>query len=158
MRWTDRPGAGGPAFAGAFALRDTTPEETLRFHGLRATTGRTALLAVLLEADHPLTHQEVLDRLPAGTMDRVSVYRSLHRLTEAGILHRAYVDGRTWCYETADRCGHNRCHPHFICRQCGTTTCMTDVVVPLARGIDKGYVPERQKVLIEGLCPRCAKR
>ena len=137
-------------------MHHSTPEETLRFHGLRATPGRVAVLEVLLAADRPLTHHEILERLAPGTIDRVSVYRGLHRFAETGIVHRAYVDGRTWCYETADRCSHNRCHAHFTCRKCGRTTCMENVMVPLARGIADGFVPERQKVLIEGLCPRCA--
>lgn len=138
-------------------MRHATPAETLRHHGLRATAGRKAVLALLLASERPLTHQEILDRLGPDTMDRVSVYRALHRFVEAGIVHRAYVDGRTWCYETADRCDHDQCHAHFACRRCGQTTCMEDAVVPLARGITKGFVPERQKVLIEGLCARCAR-
>lgn len=139
-------------------MHKTTPEETLRFHGLRATEGRKAVLRVLLASRRPLTQQDIFDRLAAGTMDRVSVYRALHRFAEAGIVHRAYVNERTWCFETADRCSHDHCHAHFTCRQCGQTTCMEDVVVPLARGVSKGFVAERQKVLIEGLCPKCAGR
>jgi hypothetical protein len=33
---------------------------------------------------------------------------------------------------------------------------MDRAVVPLAHNLRKGYVAERQKVLIEGLCPMCA--
>ena len=54
-------------------MHQSTPEETLRFHGLRATPGRKAVLEVLLAADRPLTHHEITGRLDPGAMDRVSV-------------------------------------------------------------------------------------
>ena len=131
--------------------------DVLRAHGLNATRGRVKLLAILKAARRPLTHTEILRRLRSTRLNRVSVYRALDAFVEAGLLHRAFVDDRAWAFESPDRCDERRCHPHFTCRSCGAVSCMPQVRVPLARGVPKGYLAERQKVHIEGLCPSCAK-
>ena len=136
----------------------TDPRETLRAHGLRCTQGRLKMLSVLRSAKRPLSHAEVVARLGPSRMNRVSVYRALEALLAAGLVHRAFVDGRTWVFEVADRCGPRQCHPHFSCRACGAVTCMTDVVLPVAEGLPEGYTLERQKVYIEGACALCNQR
>lgn len=130
--------------------------DVLRAHGLHATRGRMKLLSILRAARRPLTHTEVLRRLRSARLNRVSVYRALDAFVEAGLVHRAFVDGRTWAFETPERCDERRCHPHFTCRKCGTVACMPRVRVPFARGLPKGYIAQRQKVHIEGLCPSCS--
>ena len=122
---------------------------------LRRTPRRVRLLALLLRADRPMSHLEIHRALGPGQADRVSVYRALEAFVERGLVHRAYVDGRTWMYESADRCADDHCHPHFTCRLCGEVTCLVDVGVPVIRRIGGGYLPERQQVHIIGLCPRC---
>ena len=132
--------------------------ETLRAHGLRCTRGRRRLFEVLRAARRPLTHGEILGRLRGTRLNRVSVYRGLESFVRVGLVHRAYVRERTWAFETAEHCEEDRCHPHFTCRGCGSVECMTEVTVPLAGGVPKGYIAERQQVHIEGLCPPCADR
>jgi len=128
----------------------------LRSRGLRPTRGRLRLLSLLRAARRPLSHGEILRRMRGQAMDRVSVYRALQAFVRAGLLHRAYLDERTWTFETPDRCGPDRCHPHFTCRRCEKVTCLTQVHVPLVTGLPRGWIAERQKVHIEGLCPACA--
>ncbi len=130
----------------------------IRSCGLRSTPGRMKLLSVLKAARRPLSHGEILVRMRGERMDRVSVYRALDAFVGVGLVHRAYVDGRTWAFETADRCGRDRCHPHFSCRLCGSVTCLIEVHVPLVTGLRKGWIAERQKVHLEGLCASCAAR
>ena len=134
----------------------TTPEDLLRVSRLRLTPTRRRVLDVLLRARKPLSHQELMQRLADGATDRVTVYRTLTRLVEAGVVHEAFVSDRTRLYETADRCHADHCHAHFTCRQCEQTTCLVTSEVPIVRDLPGGFVPERQKVLIEGLCPKCA--
>jgi len=130
-------------------------KETLHAHGFRCTEGRARILRVLQSARKPLSHAEILKRT-GKHVNRVTVYRVLEAFAEAGMVHRAYVNERTWVFELSDRCTSRQCHPHFTCRKCGRVTCLTDVVVPLAKGLPKGYVAERQKVHIEGICAACA--
>jgi Fur family ferric uptake transcriptional regulator len=129
-------------------------EEVLRARKLRITKGRVMVLSLLLKARRPLSQKEVMERT-GGALDRVSVYRILHVLSGADIIHRAYVEGRSWVFESAHRCGEHHCHPHFSCRNCGATTCLEDIEIFLKGNIKKGFLVERQKVLIEGLCPEC---
>lgn len=132
--------------------------DVLRSYGLRRTPGRMRVLSVLRSAKRPLAHADILSRLGLPAMDRVSVYRALEAFVKAGLVHQAFVSGRTRVFETADRCRPRQCHPHFSCRTCGGVTCMTDVVFPIAKGLPKGYTVERQKISIEGVCAQCNAR
>jgi len=129
-------------------------ENVLKSRKLRVTKGRVAVLSLLLRARRPLSQKEIMERT-GGKLDRVSVYRILHALAGADIIHRAYVDGRSSLFEAADRCGAHHCHAHFSCRSCGSTTCMEDVSISYKGNIKKGFLVERRKVLMEGLCPEC---
>jgi len=132
--------------------------DILQSHGLRRTQGRMKILSVLKSARRPLSHTQILTRLGEPGVNRVSVYRALETFVNAGFVHRAFVDGRTRVFEVADRCGPQQCHPHFSCRRCGSVTCMTDVVLPVAKGLPEGYTIDRQKVHIEGVCGPCNGR
>lgn len=123
--------------------------------GLRRTPRRLGLLSLLLGARRPMSHLEVHRALGRGVADRVSIYRALEAFVEKGLVHRVFAAGRARLYETADRCGDDHCHPHFTCRTCGQVTCLVKVVVPVAKSISGGYVAERQRVLITGVCPQC---
>lgn len=127
----------------------------LKAHGLRRTAGRLRVLRALKSARKPLPHADILQRLGKPPMDRVSLYRALDAFVEAGLVHRVLVDERTCVFEFADRCGPHQCHPHFYCRACRDITCLTDTELPMAKGLPRGYIVERQKVSIDGLCPRC---
>ena len=151
-----RHGEAGKSGRKDSVLRKPTAEELLRANGLRPTSTRRRILDVLLRAKKPLSHQAVMDRLGQQPIDRVTVYRTLHRLVETGLVHEAFVNDRTGLYETADRCYVDHCHAHFTCRRCGQTVCLTEAKVPLVTGLRRGFVAQRQKVLIEGLCPRCS--
>ncbi len=128
----------------------------LRKSGLKATKGRVEVLTLFLEAGRPLAQMQIMDLL-GMKLDRASVYRTLSAFTDAGIIHMAYVDGRHRVYELPDKCGAQSCHPHFSCRGCGMTACLEDFHVHYRGTLGKGFVAERQKVLIEGLCPDCKK-
>jgi Fur family ferric uptake transcriptional regulator len=129
--------------------------ERLAGAGLKRTPRRRRILAVLIQAHRPISRAEVLRTLGDDAPDRVSVYRALEAFVVKGLVHRVYAGGRTWLYETADRCGADHCHPHFTCRSCGEVTCLLKVVVPVVRGLQGGYRAERQRVHITGLCPQC---
>ncbi|HSW01752.1 MAG TPA: transcriptional repressor [Sedimentisphaerales bacterium] len=122
---------------------------------LYCTEARVAILQVLLEAGGPL-RQDQIARWESHKLNKVTVYRTLDSLAEAGLVHRAFMQNRTWHFELADHCSENQCHPHFTCTNCGVTRCMTDVSLPMAKITQKGYILSRQQVRLEGLCPACA--
>ena len=130
-------------------------KELLRANRLRCTAGRMEVLAILIRATKPLSHGDIMKRLSRKKFDRVSVYRCLDRFVRRDIVHKAYVSGRNDMFEIAAHCGEDYCHPHFICRRCKETFCMTQVSVPVLRNLGGGFIPKRQKIYIEGICPDC---
>jgi Fur family ferric uptake transcriptional regulator len=66
-------------------------EALLRAAGLRATRAAQTVLGLLAEASHPLTHDDLVAAYTAAAgqrPDRVTVYRVLDRLVEAGLCDR----------------------------------------------------------------------
>jgi Fur family ferric uptake transcriptional regulator len=131
-------------------------EDLLKATGLRRTGPRMVVLAVLLEAGKPVTQQEIARLLGWESPNKVTIYRALERLIDAGIVHKAFLRQRSWHFELAGNCSKNQCHPHFTCNKCGQTHCMTELSIPLAKGLKKGFVLHRQQIRLEGLCPSCA--
>jgi len=136
----------------------TSAQQTLRRAGLRCTRGRLAVYELLVSRARPLAHQDIMEGLGNSGVDRVTVYRALETLVERGVVHKAFLQQRRWHFEAADRCGEHHCHPHFTCTRCEQTTCLDDVEVALVRGLKRGYVAERQRVHISGICPACSGR
>ncbi len=123
---------------------------------LYCTKARVAILKVLMETVGPLSQDQISGQLESRTLNRVTVYRTLESLAEAGLVHRAFIENRAWHFELADHCTEHQCHPHFTCTRCGVTQCMTDITLPMAVIPRKGFVITRQQVRLEGLCPACA--
>ncbi|NLH43428.1 MAG: transcriptional repressor [Planctomycetes bacterium] len=134
---------------------DEQARHMLRETKLYCTEARVAILRVLLEANGPL-RQDQIAGWESHKLNKVTVYRTLDSLAEAGLVHRAFLQNRAWHFELADHCSEKQCHPHFTCTNCGVTRCMTDISLPLAKIPQKGYVISRQQVRLEGLCPACA--
>jgi Fur family ferric uptake transcriptional regulator len=123
---------------------------------LRRTQPRVAILTVLLDADRPLSQDEIAEALGAQAPNKVTIYRALETLLKTGLVHRAFVHERTWRFELADNCSERQCHPHFTCNGCGRTTCLVDLEAPLPARRYRGYTIQRQRIELEGLCPDCA--
>jgi len=123
--------------------------------GLRATAQRNVILRVIARAAQPMSARELCRRARLSSVDRATVYRIVQSLEAAEIVHHAYTSGRTSFYEIADRCSKRFCHPHFICKVCGTATCLYGSHVPHLT-VPKGYAVERSKMLLFGLCPACS--
>jgi len=123
---------------------------------LYCTEARLAILQVLMQAARPLRQDQIAEQLTLRALNKVTVYRTLESLMEVGLVHRAFTYNRAWHFELANHCTEHQCHPHFTCTHCGVTTCLTDVLLPMAKISQKGFVVSRQQVRLEGLCPTCA--
>jgi Fur family ferric uptake transcriptional regulator len=136
-------------------LRDKA-RQILKNARLYCTEPRLAILQVLMQAARPLRQDQVAEQLTLRALSKVTVYRTLESLIEVGLVHRAFTYERTWYFELADHCTEHQCHPHFTCTKCGVTHCLTDILLPMAKISQKGFVVDRQQVRLEGLCPACA--
>ena len=125
---------------------------------IRCTNQRMAVLGVLIKAGRPMTQEQISTRLGVGAPNKVTVYRILAGFMVAGFVHKAFLSRRTWHFELADRCTENQCHPHFTCTSCGDTHCLSEMSFPMARSHQKGFIIDRQRVQLEGLCPACSSK
>ena len=130
-------------------------ENLLRSAGLRRTGPRMAILNVLLHTHKPLSQDEIAAKLAPAIPNKVTIYRTLESFCKAGLVHKAFMQKRAWHFELADKCTENQCHPHFTCKKCGVISCLVGLSVSIVKGLKKGFVIHRQRVQLEGLCPRC---
>mgnify|MGYP002813940016 CR=1 FL=1 len=133
-------------------------ESMLASASLYKTAPRVAVLDVLLNAGRPLTQGQIVQRLGKGPFDKVTIYRTLESFCEAGLVHKVFLQDRCGYFEPAQNCTEKQCHPHFTCTSCGGTSCMTDISLPMAKSPHKGFVIRRQRVQLEGLCPKCGPK
>lgn len=105
----------------------------LRNAAVRVTQARVSVMAMLLSARSAVSHQDIQDRL-AG-MDRVTLYRVLDCLTDAGLAHKIASDDRIFRYNAGAGKEHHdhsalqsaRGHPqhgHFRCMRCARVFCL----------------------------------
>lgn len=128
----------------------------LKSVNLRRTMARIAVLAVLLRVGKPVTQEQVAVKLGANMPNKVTIYRTLKRLLDVGLVHKAFIQKRTWHFELAHNCTEKQCHPHFTCIRCGATQCLMGLSTSIIRGLKKGFIVHRQQVRLEGLCPGCS--
>ncbi len=131
--------------------------ELLKDHGLKQTTGRLALLSVLIEAEKPLSHRDICAALGDLYYDPVSVYRSLECFIEAGFVHKVEDENRTWLFALCTCTEGSHCHPHFFCRSCGRCECLKMYRIPAIAELRQDYVIEEQRYYIIGICGSCRK-
>jgi Fur family transcriptional regulator, ferric uptake regulator len=133
-----------------------TADELLRGAGLYSTRARISIMEAMLKAGRPVDMRDLAGRLGDERPDDVTIYRTLESFCKKGLVHRVFGEGRTSRFEPAHNCGEVQCHPHFTCRRCGVTQCLTGVTMPLVTGLRKGYRLLRQQVRLEGICPGCS--
>ena len=128
--------------------------ELLRSVHLRQTKPRLEILQAMLKSDAPLTQEQIADKIGPDAPNKTTIYRTLTQLVDKNLVHQAYLDDRTAHFELAHHCGEHQCHPHFTCRQCHKTQCLTGIHVPLVK-LPKNYTIRRQQIHIEGFCADC---
>lgn len=151
----------------------TVAEAQLRDASVRITTARVKVLAALLDAQpaqRAFSHQEMQDAF--ADMDRVTLYRALDCLTDAGLAHKIAGDDRVFRYSAgADHggthahdgptAGHQ--HGHFQCTRCAKVFCLDSIGdaamlrETLERTLGKGFQSHDIEFTIKGWCADCAQ-
>src|SRR3972149_5374774 len=93
--------------------------------GARMTVPRVQVLAALLAANRVLSHHDIEDMLGAARLDRVTLYRVLDWLVEAGLAHRIAGPDRVWRFSVTGEA--HETHAHFQCTRCGKVLCLDEV-------------------------------
>jgi Fur family ferric uptake transcriptional regulator len=132
----------------------------LRAAGLRVTHSRVVVLNHLQQAAAPLSHADLIAQLESEGLDRVTIYRNLNDLTEAGLARRTDLGDHVWRFElTRDDRGHPAGeHPHFVCDSCGDVECLPGVSVAIEapHRVPRALRRNAVEVQLKGRCDRCA--
>lgn len=124
----------------------------LAARGLRVTAPRLLVLSELSKEGPPISHPELTERLATRGLDRVTVYRNLVALTDAGLLVRTQLSDHVWRYELPPTGASHTQHPHLVCTDCGTVSCLPKGAVRLQGDAAHAQVSEVQ---LRGLCTAC---
>ena len=127
----------------------------LASRGLRRTAVREAVLRALAGRGRPLSHAELARVVGAG-VDRVTLYRTLNALHEAGLVHRVLGEDAVRRYSSHDpdapACPGD--HPHFLCLECGRMRCLSGQALPRVT-VPRGCQVRGKQLVVFGLCEAC---
>lgn len=121
---------------------------------MRNTEQRTALRRVFMEADRPLSAQEVLQaarKMVAG-LGIATVYRNLRMLVDEDWLATVGLPGEPDRYEVAGKAHHH----HFHCRVCNRVFEVPECASDMKRITPDGFVLDGHDVVLYGKCRECA--
>lgn len=154
----------------------------LRDAAVRVTAARVKVLSALLGAHCAFSHQDMQDRFV--DMDRVTLYRALDCLADAGLVHKIAGDDRVFRYSagtergggdsasnTPHRPAQHR-HGHFKCTRCAKVFCLDSGISEasaerpatirrqlqsaLQQTLGKGFQGHDIELTIKGWCADCA--
>lgn len=126
----------------------------IRAAGARATPARIRVLQILLNAPAALTHHDIEQALGALALDRVTLYRVLDWLVEAGLAHKS-TDARGVFRFSVAAAGEHQAHTHFRCDFCGRVFCL-DAPPPTPPRLPDGFSLLRIDLDLRGCCATCA--
>jgi Fe2+ or Zn2+ uptake regulation protein len=138
-----------------------TINSRLRADGQRYTTGRRALVELLVEVDQPITIPQLLEHRQG--LAQSSAYRNLAVLERAGVVHRIVTTDEFARYELAEDLTQHH-HHHLICSACGD---VADFTVPapveheLETALSKvakraGFNTASHRLDLVGTCASCS--
>lgn len=103
----------------------------------------------LFEQHHLLTASDIKNALP--NIDTVTVYRTLKRLTDAGVVKEVKHSSKFASYELSTD------HQHFVCTRCGEVFPVTVDLNKIIRSLHtQAGTIEDLHLDISGICTKCA--
>lgn len=131
--------------------------EQLQASGYRVTEPRRTIVELVASADHALSPIEIYDsgRHECPRLGLVTVYRTLERLEELGLVQRVHSPDGCHRYLRAFE-GHQHL---LICTRCGRVEMFAgDDIEPLAQRVEQstGYQVQDHWLQFFGVCPRCS--
>lgn len=137
-------------------MKENTPFATLlRDRNLKATATRIEVLSLISAYKKPMPFSLIQKSLQG--FDRVTLYRTIHALSENGIIHKALMDeNETYyavCSSSCSKDNHQHKHIHFKCSACNEVSCVqTDASLQVSI---PGYLTTHFEVEASGLCVSC---
>lgn len=134
-------------------------QEFIARKGLKTTRQRDTVLECFLSSDHHMSTEDLYLKVRAKhpTIGFATVYRTLKLFAESGIAREIHFgDGQTR-YEHVEEGEH---HDHMICTRCGAVTEFeNETIERLQAEVAEqfGFVVEKHKLELYGICPKCRK-
>lgn len=134
-----------------------TLSNILSFHNIRPTAVRILILRTLFESERPMTSHDIEQKL--STVDRSSITRAISLFVDKGLIHPIDDGSGASKYELcpADSHSHRDMHPHFRCRNCDQTFCISDQQIPSIE-LPENFQAEKINYVITGTCPDCSQK
>lgn len=128
--------------------------EVLKQYSQRVTSKRLALLELLMDCTKAFALPEIEKQLSIS-IDRVTIYRTLHTFEAAGLIIKV-IDPKGTCLYMFNHDGHNELspHPHLRCKECAKVICLPCLPDEYVGELKK-YEINEMHLLMEGICPEC---
>ena len=129
----------------------------LQEHKLRATSTRIGVLYTIMHATRPLSHSEMVLELKETYGDQATIYRTLIKFLDVGLIRIASNVGGIARYEiVTEEHDSQSIHPHFICKECGIVSCLPKTTV--ISTVDEKWreILRAADLQFLGLCPTCS--
>lgn len=124
---------------------------------LSNTDSRRKILELFLAHNGAMAHNDIEKGLDAK-IDRVTVYRTLQKFLNKGIIHSIPTsDGSiqyALCKNDCTEGHHHDDHVHFVCKKCGSTVCLEEVTTPELT-LPQGFKLTQIDVVVSGICKDC---
>ncbi len=139
------------------AALDAELSLTLRARGQRVTPQRLVIGRLLRERQVHVTAEQVRDAV-SSTLPGTSlptVYATLELFEELGLVRKLDIAGGPAIFDS-----RTDDHHHAVCRVCGAVADL-DVTIDggavLAAARRAGYAPDHLAIVVDGVCPACAR-
>jgi Fur family transcriptional regulator, ferric uptake regulator len=136
-------------------------EQRLRRIDQRYTSGRRAIIDLLVASGHPVSIGDIAERLPS--LPRSSAYRHLTDLETAGVVRRVVAGDEFTRFELAEDLTEH--HHHLLCTGCGKVTDVTPspgfeqqvtgAVITVTSA--EGFQAYGHRLDVLGLCASCQR-
>lgn len=131
-------------------------ERVLEKHSLKKTSLRRNILLSFAEAKKALSQAELIEIISKelDIVDRVSIYRNLAHLKEAGILHEVSTNSYVFCSHECDEHVHlllfcQNCHKHQEVKDHSRITSFLSVLGGFR------FFGKTKPIFLRGICSSC---
>ena len=133
-------------------------QQTLRSNGLRSTSSTIATLRCFETSTQALSHDDLTRQLGKTAPDRVTLYRILERLMQAGIVQRYTDSTRIQRFSLTQRAAIglfecDNCHHVIPIEQDAELKAALDIVKSHLSG--QGMTDRETTLSSHGICPDC---
>lgn len=130
----------------------------IRKTGLKATPARVAILRILHKNRHPMSAQEIIEKL-GPTVNQATVYRFMKGAANAGIIKQIDLRQNHARFEIFDEADHH----HLVCVYCGKVRDVADCGIGdmhskiLQKAHDFAHIREHS-LEFYGICKHCLQK